>query len=251
MRKHIILFILSWFSIYTTTTQAKPKGESNFLSAQERDKHNKFGLYVGPTMNLNIIDINPNKSYDCEKYAMLKPGGFGFHIQGFYTLCLNTYLDLELAIGYSSKYAESTYFDKVLRTIRVKQNFDYLQFIPHLNIFIFKEKNSRNELLGFLGGYVEYLMAAKAHEIVNRDKTIKYYRSPYDLKATLGDFLNHWNVGIVFGIEAHFFESGFVIKETFYIGMRPRYDVALSSFEHYTHLSFDISLGYNFGKLLT
>jgi len=249
MRKYIILLMLLWLSIYTTNTQANPGERGRFFSAKERDKRNKFGLYLGPTLNLHVIDINPNKSYMCEKYALLNKSGFGFHIQSFYTVYLNTYLDLELAIAYSSKYAESTYLDKVLRTITVKQNLDYLQFMPRFNIFILGEKDLRSELFGFLGGYVEYLMAAKAHETVKRDKTIKLHKLPYDLKSTLGDFLNHWNFGIVFGIEGHF-GSGFLIKETIYVGMRPIYDVAPDAMEYYTHVCFDISLGYNFGKLL-
>jgi hypothetical protein len=237
MRKHILLLMLLWLGESFMQVQAQSRSERKHAShvVQCRDKVNKFGIFCGP--NLYSLPIDNYKDRI----------GIGFDVQKFYTLYLNNRLDLELSLGYHLKSSKVRYCDSVFRRIEVGQNFHYLQVTPQLNISVYT-KQHKDDGRGFyllVGGYVAYLMGITAHEKLE-GKSLNNTTIPTDWKGRFGKNLNRWSFGILWGCERHF-AIGFIFKATQDIGIRKVYDI-----DDFNLLGgMNISLGYNFGKLLT
>ena len=261
MRKSIILLNLLLLTSYVEQAKQMDEEENGDAAKFIIDKSNKFGIYGGITYPSLVTKYIKEKGGRPGRYLHYHEfEKYGFHLQSFYTLYLNKYIDLEFGIGYHQKKAGYHKYFKYLeradeddfKKTTVIQTLHHLRFIiPQFNIFFFLEQGNNRKGALICGAYIDYLMFITTNEqVVIKDKVISTASVTQDAKARLGKKLDSWNYGFFFGPSLQF-ESGVTCKLTLDIGIQPIYDLDLCVSPANIVICLNGSLGYNFGKLLT
>jgi hypothetical protein len=195
----------------------------------------KFGVFGGPTIS-RFIYYGGNTKSDDRQFRLR------FHAQAFGAYQLNEYLDAALTIGYHAKGMKVA--SKRKDRYEQRASFDYLQTNAQLNIFPGQDR----QFFFVAGGYVGYLLTAKYHEDTYVNDQKEGDTRTTDIKDTDNE-LNKWDLGVVLGW-GYEFEMGLILKAVSEIGIRKNFDIDVEGLSVARNFAGNISLGYNFGKLL-
>jgi len=150
---------------------------------------------------------------------------------------LTPYLALELPFGYFLKQVSGS---NLRGNVKVKYTFHYWQLTPQRHIL----PGSDRQFFIVFGAYVGYITGAQEQHTFIQNAS---YNKQIPKDITEDPTLNHWDAGIVIGL-GYEFQSGLIFKCIGNTGLLNVADIAPDASNKW--VCVELSLGYNFGKLL-